>query len=583
MQDLYNGFKKVSEDDKSAVLQHESGHKLNIAKSGLNKKQISMLKKLPLYQAEGTNPVEELEKPEEEAGKAVGKQIASSVFENVLKGVEEGAMSSRIPTEELVQREPELAPARRQAPVDYLREGLSDFFSPPEKRTGLAAVKAEQERYEQENPLIQQPARQPSLADATTQQPTEGLAAQPTATAAPTTTPAVAAPATEKPKELALPEAMPSATPETAQAEDFVRKSIETQQKIVAQDEEFYREMMDPKNEIKPVDLFTNKDVFGSIGTIAGLLISGIGAGLSGTENMAMNYLNKQIDREVEAQKANRERKFNLYKMHREGLKDSVAADLQTATNLRQIALMRMDEMMGLVGNNQMARTRLAAAANDLKLKIANDQQALTSLLMNKQRLASLTPTEPGKLVAADPTAALGLIKDEKLRERVSKEISRRKTLVKAGPSLMKSVKKSFKDYQSIYGQTIGRIKVPESVKDLELEIRGIIPEQEGDVTGQQREAKVQSLLKLLQPGPNDAFDENDYKKRIAIWLQQNIQTPASDEARSMNVPVDLDAYEATAIRPDTWGGNEEIERMDPKTGRVVVYDAKTKKPLRYK
>jgi len=65
--------------------------------------------------------------------------------------------------------------------------------------------------------------------------------------------------------------------------------------------------------------------------------------------------------------------------------------------------------------------------------------------------------------------------------------------------------------------------------------------------------------------------------------LQQNIQTPASDEARSMNVPVDLDAYEATAIRPDTWGGNEEIERMDPKTGRVVVYDAKTKKPLRYK
>jgi hypothetical protein len=286
---------------------------------------------------------------------------------------------------------------------------------------------------------------------------------------------------------------------------------------------------------------------------------------------MAMNYLNKQIDREVEAQKANRERKFNLYKMHREGLKDSVAADLQTATNLRQIALMRMDEMMGLVGNNQMAKTRLAAAANDLKLKIANDQQALTSLLMNKQRLASLTPTEPGKLVAADPTAAVGLIKDEKLKERVSKEISRRKTLVKSAPALMDSLKKSFKDYQSISGQTIGRVKVPESVKDLELEIRGIIPEQEGDVTGQQREAKVQSLLALLKPGPGDIFDEADYKRRLSNWLQQNIQTPASDEARAMGVPIDLNSYEATAIRPETWGGTTGPEQ------EVLLEDIKTK------
>ena len=90
MQDLYSGFRKVSEDEKTAVLEHDSGHKLNIAKSGLNKKQVAMLKKLPLYQAKGTGLVEE--EVDTDAGQKlqnVGADIADAVAENIVKGVEE--------------------------------------------------------------------------------------------------------------------------------------------------------------------------------------------------------------------------------------------------------------------------------------------------------------------------------------------------------------------------------------------------------------------------------------------------------------------------------------------------------------
>ena len=55
MKDLYKGFKKIAEDERSAKLQHENGHELTIAKSGLNKSMKKMLENLPLHQAEGTD------------------------------------------------------------------------------------------------------------------------------------------------------------------------------------------------------------------------------------------------------------------------------------------------------------------------------------------------------------------------------------------------------------------------------------------------------------------------------------------------------------------------------------------------
>ena len=54
---LYKGFKKVAEDDKSATLAHENGHKLQIAKSGLSSEHKRALSALPLCQADPEVPV----------------------------------------------------------------------------------------------------------------------------------------------------------------------------------------------------------------------------------------------------------------------------------------------------------------------------------------------------------------------------------------------------------------------------------------------------------------------------------------------------------------------------------------------
>lgn len=53
--------------------------------------------------------------------------------------------------------------------------------------------------------------------------------------------------------------------------------------------------------------LFAKKDTLGKIGTVFGLLLSGAGSGLSKQPNMLLHMMDKQIDQDLEAQKANKD------------------------------------------------------------------------------------------------------------------------------------------------------------------------------------------------------------------------------------------------------------------------------------
>ena len=230
----------------------------------------------------------------------------------------------------------------------------------------------------------------------------------------------------------------------------------------------------------------------------------------------------------------------------------------------------KMEEAEGKYGFGTPAQRRIELA----RLQLEDDISKLKSSIAERKTFADVrkmmsASALPSQATIADPSRYLGeLVPNEKLRERVSKEVSRRKSIVKSAPVIMSTLEKVFKDYGSLKGQTVGRFKEPESVKDLEAEIRGIIPEQAGDVTGQQRETQVQALLKLLKPGPGDIFDKAEYGNRLNRWLQQNVETPAADEAG-----VNLQAFPATAIRPESWGGQagEGQIVVNRKTGQQLI------------
>lgn len=69
-------------------------------------------------------------------------------------------------------------------------------------------------------------------------------------------------------------------------------------------------------SKIDPQRLWANADTGNKIGAAIGILLSGIGSGLSGQPNMAMGVINKMIDQDIDAQKSELGKKQTLLSMN---------------------------------------------------------------------------------------------------------------------------------------------------------------------------------------------------------------------------------------------------------------------------
>ncbi len=80
---------------------------------------------------------------------------------------------------------------------------------------------------------------------------------------------------------------------------------------------------------INPNQYFENRGTFGNIRTGLAMILGGMGAGLTGGENQVIKYVQSQIDRDIDAQKANLGKKENLLSANLKqygNLKDAMTA-----------------------------------------------------------------------------------------------------------------------------------------------------------------------------------------------------------------------------------------------------------------
>lgn len=81
--------------------------------------------------------------------------------------------------------------------------------------------------------------------------------------------------------------------------------------------------------------LFAKKDTLGKIGTVFGLLLGGIGSGLTGQPNALMSLMQKQIDNDLEAQKASAANAQNFLRINQQNkLLQSQGKKLDAESNI---------------------------------------------------------------------------------------------------------------------------------------------------------------------------------------------------------------------------------------------------------
>lgn len=213
-----------------------------------------------------------------------------------------------------------------------------------------------------------------------------GLTAAPTAAPAPIQeTPAAAPVPAEQPPEA------PPPTPPTIQPfkSDVARVAStpllpgETPEDHYAQEVKFQQDLAN--RHITPETysgMFGKKDTLGKIGTIFGLMLSGAGSGLTGQSNALLDMMNKEIDRDLEAQKTSKAN-ANTF------LSTQHAHDLQTAQALHY------------TNQNELAQQQI----KESKAKIAGLEQANEAINKQVTERAGGKYKKPDATVGADERA----------------------------------------------------------------------------------------------------------------------------------------------------------------------------------
>lgn len=204
--------------------------------------------------------------------------------------------------------------------------------------------------------------------------------------AAPAATPVAAPTATTTPL---LENAIKEKTAALGIEQKEMSKLAQTQQKVLElslKDQEEYNKdvlqksqnittelnaaVQDVKNgHIDPKAFWANKSTPGKISTVIGVLLSGLGAGASGQENMAMKVLNQEIDRDIDAQKSNMQNKNTLV-----GALSAQMGNLQAGVTMaKAIKLGVVSDQMKLAeakANDPLAKARMRSGIADLDMKV---------------------------------------------------------------------------------------------------------------------------------------------------------------------------------------------------------------------
>ncbi len=123
---------------------------------------------------------------------------------------------------------------------------------------------------------------------------------------------------------------------------------------------------------IDPGAVWANKNAPRKVSTIVGILLSGLGSGLSAAagqnqENMAMKILNQEIDRDIDAQKANMQQKGNMLSALSNQM-GNLRAGTEMLRAIQMGATAREIEKAGALAKDPVAQARAKQFAGQLDM-----------------------------------------------------------------------------------------------------------------------------------------------------------------------------------------------------------------------
>jgi len=232
--------------------------------------------------------------------------------------------------------------------------------------------------------------------------------------------------------------------------------------------------------------------------TAIGLLLSGAGSGLTGQPNMAMEYLNKQIERDVDAQRQNIHNKQNMLHAFEQQF-----GNLKDATTMMSVFYADKYKL-DIAKAAAQAGTPMAAAQAKMA-EGALDQRTGPQLADIARRQAIFQGLESGKL---QPEQAVRDMVDEKHQSKAYEELDKIRAIDKGIANVTKAMNE-VGDLQSLSNRVFSPAQSKAKIDALNTEISSLAKELYGKVS----DNEIGLLEKGLQIGYTD--DQETVQKKI--------------------------------------------------------------------
>lgn len=287
-------------------------------------------------------------------------------------------------------------------------------------------------------------------------------------------------------------------------------------------------------NQIKPMSIFQDGKTGQNVLTGLALIFGGIGAGLTKGPNMALETINNAINKDMEAQKLNKDNQYNAWRMHHDMTKDATAADMATKRDMLlavnqqiegmkakligpQAALQAQQAQQGLMEQaDQLRKSQAMWEATQAALK--NPSQDPASQIRLKQITGQIAPQEA---------------------EAAYKDLDRTTNLQKQHDVILDSFDKANQE-NTIAGRIAHAGFSPASVSALKDQIMPYLKDAEGRIS----EIEVKRMDELI-PSPGDSSDKVK-EKRAAL---ENFMQEKMSSSHLQGLGINPKSNEQTQIR----------------------------------
>jgi hypothetical protein len=178
------------------------------------------------------------------------------------------------------------------------------------------------------------------------------------------------------------------------QAGDQSKQAYDAYAEQVQQHEQMYQErlkyideeqqkLMDSfaSNKIDPNRVWKNASTGNKIMAGLGLFLSGMGSGITGQQNGALTLLQKKMDQDIEAQKANKDGDRSLFQMNMEKYKNAQMAEEATRLQMNTSLNAQLESIKASTGSLQ-AKSNAQILQGQLQMQMAQQKHQLAMMQM---------------------------------------------------------------------------------------------------------------------------------------------------------------------------------------------------------